>query len=78
MKGVVKNVSNFLIEDEWLFIIEDSDHAEYFIMAEPFYKKNSLKTPVTKRELDSLKENSKIDFEYKIINGKNIVTGLKW
>ena len=53
MKGVVKNVSNFLIEDEWLFIIEDSDHAEYFIMAEPFYKKNSLKTPVTKRELNS-------------------------
>jgi hypothetical protein len=78
MKGIVKSVSNFLKDQDWLFIIEDSSKSEYYIMAEPFYKKNGLKSPVTKRELDNLKENMQIDFDYIHSTGENIITRMKW
>ncbi len=55
MKGVVRNVSDFLKEQEWIFIIEDDMNIEYFIMEESFYKKNYLKSPITKRELEFIK-----------------------
>ncbi len=34
MKGIIKNVSDFLKEQKWLFIIEDEMRVEYFIMEE--------------------------------------------
>ena len=78
MRGIVKNVSNFLIDDDWLFIIEGTDKLKYFIMAEPFYKTNGLRTPVTKRELENLNENVQIDFTYINMMEKNIITKIKW
>lgn len=78
MKGIVTNVCNFLDDENWLFIIKDSDKLKYYVMAAPFYKENKLKSPVTKRELDSLNELMQVDFEYIRIGEKNIVTRLKW
>ncbi len=78
MKGIVKSISNFSKDQEWLFIIEDSNKCKYYIKAEPFYKKSGLKTPVTKRELDTLNENMEIDFEYINNTGENIITKIEW
>lgn len=78
MKGIIKNVSDFLKEQKWLFIIEDDMRVEYFIMEESFYKNNGLKSPITKRELDSLSKNMQIEFDYKVINHLNLITKLSW
>ena len=76
MKGIIKNVSDFLKEQKWLFIIEDEMRVEYFIMEESFYKKYNLKSPITKRELDALVKNMQIEFDYKVINDINLITKL--
>ena len=78
MKGIIKNVSDFLKEQKWLFIIEDDTGVEYFIMQKSFYKKNNLKIRLTKRELDSLCKNTQIEFDYKVINHVHLITKLSW
>jgi hypothetical protein len=78
MKGIVKNVSDFLEKDKWLFIVEDAMKIEYFIMDDSFYKRSNLKSPVTKRELDSLDKGMQIEFDYKEINNVNLVTKILW
>lgn len=78
MKGIIKNVSDFFKEQEWLFVIEDDTGSEYFIMEKSFYKKNDLKSPITKRELDSLNKNMQIEFDYKVIDHINVITKLSW
>ena len=78
MKGVIKEVSDFLEETNWLFVIEDDMQVKYFIMEGSFYKKNDLKSPITKRELDTLDQDMQIDFDFKVIDHINLVTNLSW
>ena len=74
MRGLVKKVSNFTRATDWLFVIEDENRSEYFIMTSDFYRNIKLKTPVTKKELDSLDTNMWITFQYVVIGTKNLVT----
>ena len=78
MKGIVKKVSDFTNNIEWLFIISDEKENEYLIMNDSFYKKNNLKSPITKRELDSLDEDMIITFEFIKLNDIRLVTELFW
>lgn len=74
MEGVVKRVSDFTKNTNWLFVFTDNRSSEYFVMGSELYEKNNLKFPVTKRELDSLDTGMKVEFDFAVIEGQNIVT----
>lgn len=77
MLGTVSQITNFTIYDQWYFTIEDDNNTAYYLMAENFYKSHRLKDPVTKRELDNLWIDAKVDFES--LEGINVITRLnKW
>lgn len=65
--------TNFTDEHEWLFQLSDGVGNLFYIMAEPFYKNNGLKSPITKRELDYYDKGQWIGAAIKEIAGKNIV-----
>lgn len=78
MKGIVTDVSDFTSDERWLFIIQDDYSVKYFVMDELFYRKNRMKSPVSKRELDSLFANMEIEFYFDRIEGLNIITRIHW
>jgi len=44
---------NFTTEEEWLFKLSDGNN-DYYILTDTFYKSKGLKSPISKKELDSL------------------------
>lgn len=78
IKGEVKKVSDFLATSEWLFVIEYKQGTYYFIMPESFYKNYNLKTPITKRELDSLDIGMSISFLFEKLESKFVITQIFW
>ena len=73
MRGIVKHSIDLGRNSNWLYIIVDVFDNEYFVMEQYYYKRHKLKSPITKREIDTLLKGRKVDFDYKIIDEQNIV-----
>jgi hypothetical protein len=65
---------NFTSNHNWIFKFKDSTNEEYFIMTDKFYKLNKLKTPISRKELDSLDIGHSISCHFKLIEGLKVVT----
>lgn len=68
--------TNFTTEQDWLFQLIDTDGNNCFIMDNPFYKRYGLKSPVTKKELDSWDKGYWISATVAEIEGKRIIVEL--
>jgi hypothetical protein len=78
MKAVVKKISDFTNKVNWLFVLEDTNQNEFFIMTNEFYNDNSIKNPVTKRELDQLDAGMTVDLSYLEVMKMKVVTKITW
>jgi hypothetical protein len=69
----VSNV-NFTNEFDWLFKLVDFEKNEFLIMNDYFYKRNNMKSPISRIHMDSLDIGQTINCNFKIINETKIVT----
>jgi hypothetical protein len=69
----VSNV-NFTNEFDWLFKLVDFEKNEFLIMDDYFYKRNNMKSPISRIHMDSLDIGQTINCNFKIINETKIVT----
>lgn len=67
---------NFTTEHDWLFKLTDESGDAFYIMNESFYKKQNLKSPITKKELDYYDKGQWINVYVKEIDSKNIVVSI--
>jgi len=72
MELEVKDV-NFTNNYNWLFKLSDGVD-EYYIYNDYFYYEKGLKTPITKKELDSLDVGHSILCEVKDYEGVKVIT----
>ncbi|GEM_PF-5922355 len=73
MKGIVKYGIDLKRNNNWLYVIIDVFDNDYFIMEENYYTKHKLKSPITKREIDTLLKGRKVDFDFQNIGDLKIV-----
>lgn len=66
--------TNFISKNNWIFRLKDNSNEEYFIMTDKFYKINKLKSPISRKELDSLDIGHSISCHFQIIEGLKVVT----
>jgi hypothetical protein len=64
---------DFTNKFDWLFKLSNETGHTFYIMSEPFYKNNGLKSPVTKKELDHYDKEQWINASIREIDGKNVV-----
>lgn len=67
---------NFTDGQDWIFKLQDEEGNHFFIMNYFFYKEHGLKSPVTKKELDSYDKGQWINVILKEVAGKIIVIDL--
>ena len=75
MRLQVSNV-NFLEDKDWLFELTNGQE-KYYIMNESFYKKEGLKNPLTKHDLDMLDVGESILCVARTILDKNVVVSIR-
>lgn len=66
--------TNFTIKHNWIFKLLDEHSNEAFIMNENFYKAHSIKSPITKQELDYYDKGYWIRCLTEEIEGLQVVT----
>lgn len=66
---------NFTKQHEWIFKLVNEFGDVYYIMNELFYKKHNLKTPLTKRELDTYDRGQWINASVENIEDIKVVIG---
>lgn len=67
---------NFTNDHDWVFKLQDEKGNHFFIMNQLFYKAHGLKSPITKKELDSYDKGQWINVILKEVAGKIIVIDL--
>jgi hypothetical protein len=67
---------NFTTKQVWLFKLADENENVFYIMNESFYKNHSLKSPITKKEIDYYDKGQWINASIEQIEGKGIVVGV--
>ena len=70
--------SNFTNSKPWIFKLIDSSGSTCYIMNEGFYKENGMRTPITKRELDSLDVGYIVKGEAIEISETRVLINIKW
>ena len=75
MKLTVTN-TNFLNRYDWIFELKDDNEKLYYIMDTPFYKQLNLKSPISKKHLDSLDKGQAIDADVIDFSGRNVVISI--
>ena len=48
--------TNFTTKYNWLFKLFDENENDFYIMNQSFYESQNLKSPITKKELDTIME----------------------
>lgn len=83
MKNFIKERGQVISENmysdiNWQFIIKNNESREFYVFKENEYIKLDMKSPVTFPILDGLFPGMTVDFEYIIIDEKNVVTKIYW
>lgn len=65
--------TNFTTKFNWLFKLSDENGNIFYIMNESFYKSHSLKSPITKKELDYFDRGQWINAHIDLFDGKGVV-----
>ena len=60
---------DFTTHNNWIFKFVDSNGCEYFIMNSSFYSENKMKSPISKKELDTLSVDHWLSANVLNING---------
>ena len=67
---------HFLNDSDWLFKLKDDQGDIFYILNSIEYSKLNIKSPITRRQLDSYDKGVIINAEVRLIASKNIVVAI--
>jgi translation elongation factor P/translation initiation factor 5A len=68
--------TDFTAHNGWVFKLVNESGNDFYIMDDAYYKKHSLKSPITKKELDYYDKGLWINASVVQIEGDSIVIGV--